>query len=260
MSENWFRLLCIAIMISMLWFMRMCELPRRGFWCDDHSIRYPHLPMVMDYKLLLAISISFPLILFQLLPSRKSGNKDDNDTDNEDDHLSLTAPSSPGWDYMFGFLVNLVLTTFCKIVIARPRPNFYHICQPTVQCDSYETRFISEFNCTTEPHLSLNSIQSFFSGHSSTGTYAGLFSALHVAAHWPINYNIKALTCTTLIILSLFPGFTQYLNHWHHWSDVLVGQTVGFLLAVAAFQMRYWLRKDSSSNFHKKTKIQATIQ
>lgn len=243
-------------MIGMLWFIRLFEMPIRGFWCDDHSIRYPHLPMIVDYRLLLVVGIFFPLIIFRLLPPNKQGNKVENDTENNVNRLVLVGPNSPGWDYVLGFILNLVLTTYCKVIIARPRPNFYEICQPSIQCDLNETRFISDFNCTTESYLSRNSLQSFFSGHSSTGTYAALFSALHVAAHWSVNYNIKALAFSTLIGLGLFPGFTQYLNHWHHWSDVLVGQSVGFLLAVVAFQMRYWFSQDSSSKLCNESKIQ----
>lgn len=235
-------------MIGMLWLIRLFDIPIRGFWCDDHSIRYPHIPMIVDYRILLLVCIFVPLILFRLLPrsSIKPENADNNDIIDKENRLAHIGPNAVGWDYMFGFILNLVLTTYCKVIIARPRPNFYEICQPSVECKSFETRFISDFNCTTSPHLATNSLQSFFSGHSSTGTYAGLFTVLHVAAHWQVDYNIKALACSVLIGLGLFPGFTQYLNHWHHWSDVLVGQLVGLLLAGAAFQMRHWLSQNSS--------------
>lgn len=259
MSEKWYRIICFIIMIGMLWLIRISDMPIRGFWCDDQSIRYPHLPMIMDYKILLLVCIFFPLILFRLLPASSSSNNkvenaDTNDIIDKDSRLAQIGPHSVGWDYMFGFILNMVLTTYCKVIIARPRPNFYEICQPTVQCESYETRFISDFNCTTPHHLARNSLQSFFSGHSSTGTYAGLFTALHVAAHWQIDYNVKALVCSVLIGLGLFPGFTQYLNHWHHWSDVLVGQLVGLLLAVTAFQMRHWLSQNSHARSGGKSK------
>lgn len=248
MWERWHRIICIILMIGMLWLIRSFDMPIRGFWCNDHSIRYPHLPMIVDYKILLLICTFVPLAIFRLLPasSTKPEKADSNDiVDNNENRLARIGPNSVGWDYMFGFILKLVLTTYCKVIIARPRPNFYEICQPTVQCQSFETHFISDFNCTTESHLAKNSIQSFFSGHSSTGTYAGLFTALHVAAHWQVDYNIKALTCSLLIGIGLFPGFTQYLNHWHHWSDVLVGQLVGMLMAVAAFRMRHWLSQNA---------------
>lgn len=168
MSENWARIICISIMLAMLWFLRLFDMPIRGFWCDDNSIRYPHLPMIVDYRILLFVCISFPLILFRLLPSSKSENPDNSDID-KDNHLARIGPHSFGWDYIIGFILKLVLTTYCKVIIARPRPNFYEICQPTVQCESFETHFISDFNCTTPPHLARNSLQSFFSGHSATG-------------------------------------------------------------------------------------------
>lgn len=258
MDVNWCRIICVIVMIGMLWLIRLFDLPIRGFWCDDQSIRYPHLPMIVDYKILLLVCISFPIILFRLLPApSKSENVDDNDTDKSTNHLARTGPNSTVWDYIFGFILQLVLTTYCKLIIARPRPNFYEICQPTVTCESFETRFISDFNCTTPPYLALNSLQSFFSGHSATGTYAALFSALHVAAHWPVDYSVKALTCSTIIGLGLFPGFTQYLNHWHHWSDVLVGQSVGLLMAAAAFQMRHWLSRNNSAKISHKSKVES---
>lgn len=248
MPKYWTRTICITICVGMLWFIRSFDMPIRGFWCDDQSIRYPHLPMIVDYKILLLVCIAFPMILFRLLPAsnRTAAATDENDVD-KGNYLARIGPNSPGWDYMLGLILKVVLTIYCKVIIARPRPNFYEICQPTVQCESFETRFISDFNCTTSPHLARNSLQSFFSGHSATGTYAGMFSALHVAAYLPVDYSIKALVCSTLIGFGLFPGFTQYLNHWHHWSDVLVGQLVGLLMASAAFQMRHWLSERSIS-------------
>lgn len=253
MSTNWSRIICIIVMIAILWFIHTFEMPIRGFWCNDDSIRYPHIPMIVDYRLLLAVCILFPLLIFRLLPRR------DGDSD-ERNYLTLIAPESSEWDYIFGFILQLILTTYCKVIIARPRPNFYEICQPTVKCESFNAQFISNFSCTTEPRLARNSIQSFFSGHSSTGTYAGLFSAMYVGAHWPVDYSLKALVCSVLIGLGLFPGFTQYLNHWHHWSDVLVGQLVGFLMAAAAFQMRRWLVNSTGTSKNKLNKLKMETQ
>lgn len=256
MSQRWYRIICIILMTGMLWLIHSFDLPIRGFWCDDLSIRYPHIPMIVDYRLLLLVCTLVPLIIFRLLPPslNKSENADNESTTDKDNRLARIGPNSVEWDFMIGFILKLVLTTYVKMIIARPRPNFYEICQPTAQCESFETRFIRDFNCTTPPHLARNSLQSFFSGHSSTGTYASLFTALHVAAHWPVDYNIKALACSILIGLGLFPGFTQYLNHWHHWSDVLVGQLVGLLMAAAAFQMRHWLSQNNSAKFNGKSK------
>lgn len=47
------------------------------------------------------------------------------------------------------------------------------------------------------------------------------------------------------------------MTHWHHWSDVLVGQLVGLLLAVAAFQMRHWLSHTNVETCEKLKKISA---
>lgn len=253
MPVNWSRIICVCVTVAMLWYIHVQDLPVRGFWCDDQSIRYPHLPMIVDYRILLLVGITFPILIIRLMRSsaKQDINADDNEVD-RNNHLALTGPTSPEWDYIFGFLLKLVLTTYCKVIIARPRPNFYEICQPSVTCESFENRFISDFNCTTRVYLAKNSLQSFFSGHSATGTYAGLFSALQVAAYWPADYNLKALACSVLFMAGLFPGFTQYLNHWHHWSDVLVGQSVGVLMAVAAFKMRYWLSRTNSKNLKSK--------
>ena len=222
--------------------------------------------MIVDYRLLLAVSLTLPLFLFWLLPPVRTDkqNPEDNDDGLTCNYLAKIGPEFPCWDYLFGFLVNLVLTTYCKLLIGRPRPNFYAICQPTVVCEVDERRYVTDFNCTTDKFLGRNSLESFFSGHSSTGTYASLFIAMHLIAHWRVNYSIKALVCATVFGFGLMPGFTQvflyisllklilktlfkilqFLNHWHHWSDVLIGQIVGVLLGVAAFHMRHWFSND----------------
>lgn len=216
-------------LVSLMIGSRMFRAPVRGYWCDDRTIRYPHLPMVVDYRILLFVSIFLPVIIFKIIPGTANSR------------LAQLGPKSPSLDYLFGFLVNLLLTCYCKIVLARARPNFYDICKPSVGCDVTEQRFVSQFECTTPYFLAHNSLESFFSGHASTGTYGSLAIVLHLIANWRSSYIFKATISCFILAVGLFPGFTQVLNHWHHWSDVLVGQIVGIVLAVAQYFMRHWL-------------------
>lgn len=56
-----------------------------------------------------------------------------------------------------------------------------------------------------------------------------------------INGFLKAHLFALLFMISLFPGLTQYMNFWHFFSDVLIGDTVGILLAAFVYYgIRYF--------------------
>jgi len=41
----------------------------------------------------------------------------------------------------------------------------------------------------------------------------------------------KPIVQLTFIIIGLIPGYTQGINYWHHWSDIMTGYSVGVIFA-----------------------------
>ena len=107
--------------------------------------------------------------------------------------------------------------------------------------------FVSNYTCTNESRwLSRNSNQSFFSGHSSLGTYAAFFLIFYLNDKLRIDALLKAHLFSVIFMLGLLPGLTQYKNFWHFASDVLVGDVIGILLALFIYYGVRGLQKSSS--------------
>ena len=129
----------------------------------------------------------------------------------------------------------------------RPRPNFHSLCKPDIDCKSDEKIFVSNYTCTNESRwLSRNSNQSFFSGHSSLGTYSAFFLIFYLNDKLRIDALPKAHLFSVIFMLGLLPGLTQYKNFWHFASDVLVGDVIGILLALFIYYGVRGLQKSSS--------------
>lgn len=133
------------------------------------------------------------------------------------------------------------------IQTGRPRPNFHSLCKPDVECRNDEKLFVSNYTCTNERRwLMRNSNQSFFSGHSSLGTYSSFFLIFYLNDKWRADALLKAHLFVVIFMVGLLPGLTQYKNFWHFASDVLVGDVVGILLALFVYYGIRSLQRSSS--------------
>ena len=72
---------------------------------------------------------------------------------------------------------------------------------------------------------------SFYSGHSSVGTYSAVYIILYL--YYRLKSESKSLIVVQMCVLliGLIPGLTQGINYWHHWSDIATGFGVGGLTA-----------------------------
>uniref|UniRef100_A0A674NJN9 Phospholipid phosphatase 1 n=1 Tax=Takifugu rubripes TaxID=31033 RepID=A0A674NJN9_TAKRU len=186
---------------------------KRGFFCNDESIRYPLREDTISYQLLGGVMIPFVLVICGECLSV---------------HMSNVSNQSSGAKYLvcvykavgsfvFGAAVSQSLTDVAKYSIGRLRPNFLAVCKPVWE----------HVNCGTGG-------LSFFSGHASFAMYCMLFLVLYIQARLRSEWArlLRPTIQFFLIATAVYVGLSRVSDYKHHWSDVLAGLLLGALAAV----------------------------
>uniref|UniRef100_A0A8C6V4N6 Phospholipid phosphatase 2 n=1 Tax=Naja naja TaxID=35670 RepID=A0A8C6V4N6_NAJNA len=154
---------------------------KRGFYCEDTSIRYPYKPDTITHGVMAGVTIPCTVFIISVgeaylvyterLYSRSQFNN------------YLAALYKVIGTFLFGSAVSQSLTDLAKYTIGRLRPNFLAVCDPDwtkVNCSVYvqvedDIPVIYIFLFFWFPSLSR---LSFYSGHSSFGMYCMMFLAV----------------------------------------------------------------------------------
>ncbi|KFV50647.1 Lipid phosphate phosphohydrolase 2, partial [Gavia stellata] len=200
---------------------------KRGFYCNDDSIRYPYKADTITHGTLAPCSLQISsgeayLVYVERLYSKSEFNN------------YLAALYKVVGTFLFGGAISQSLTDLAKYMIGRLRPNFLAVCNPDwskVNCSIY----LGTGGSLSWPDPSLLPRRlSFYSGHSSFGMYCMMFLALYVQARL-VGKWARLLRPTIqffLIAFAIYVGYTRVSDYKHHWSDVLVGLLQGALIAV----------------------------
>lgn len=206
---------------------------KRGFFCNDESIRYPLKEDTISYQLLGGVMIPFTLIVIVCGECLSV-------------YLSRVKNQSMGaryvacvykavGSYVFGAAASQSLTDIAKYSIGRLRPNFLAVCKPSwdkINCNS--GGYIENFTCAGEPFQVDESRLSFYSGHSSFSMYCMMFLVLYIQArlksHWA--RLLRPTIQFFLIATAVYVGLSRVSDYKHHWSDVLAGLLQGGLVAI----------------------------
>ncbi|KAH7719901.1 Protein F13E6.5 [Aphelenchoides avenae] len=181
---------------------------RRGFSCDDDSIRQPHNKNTVPTLALLGITLGVPfgvIIVGNFLAKVKK---------NVEDMADVIRSSTPIYlDYILGFWLLTLVLDIIKCSVGRLRPNFVAMCQPDESaisaCAADSAAFVSKFTCTNPKWRDgRNSMMSFPSGHAAASVFALLF------LHYFLNQIIAR----------------RVTDYWHFTSDVIGGIVVAGLV------------------------------
>ncbi|XP_013861954.1 lipid phosphate phosphohydrolase 1 isoform X2 [Austrofundulus limnaeus] len=206
---------------------------RRGFFCNDESIRYPLKDDTISYQLLGGVMIPVTIITMVVGECLLVY------------HSRLTSKSSFGsylacvykavGTFVFGAAMSQSLTDIAKYTIGRLRPHFLDVCKPEwklINCSL--GAYIENFTCTGDPKIVNEGRLSFYSGHSSFSMYCMLFLALYLQARLQVRWArlLRPTLQFFLIAASVYTGLSRVSDYKHHWSDVLTGLLQGALMAL----------------------------
>ncbi|XP_039606288.1 phospholipid phosphatase 1 isoform X2 [Polypterus senegalus] len=217
---------------------------KRGFFCNDDSIKYPLKEDTISYQLLGGIMIPFALIVMivgeclSVYSKRLHSNSCFRNT-------YVACLYKAIGTFLFGAVISQSLTDIAKYSIGRLRPHFLALCQPdwsTINC-SYG--YIENFTCTGDKTAVNEARLSFYSGHSSFSMYCMLFLALYIQARLVEEWArlLRPTIQFFLIAASVYVGLSRVSDYKHHWSDVLTGLIQGAVVAILIMQV---LNADSS--------------
>ncbi|KAI6243060.1 AcidPPc domain-containing protein [Aphelenchoides fujianensis] len=219
---------------------------KRGFYCDDESIRYPYQPSTVTRQALIVIGIMIPTILilftevFRTLAwERKQqhlfrtyglGNRNVH-------RLIVRLYVFIGY-FFVGVCFNQLMVDIAKYTIGRQRPHFIAVCQPSKgfrECPPTH-EYIVDFECQGPDKYRIHeSMLSFYSGHSAFSFYAAVYTSFYLQAR--LYRPLVSRLVLPVIQFSLFGGaafvaYSRISDYKHHWSDVLVGAIMGSSIGI----------------------------
>ncbi|XP_017479178.1 PREDICTED: putative phosphatidate phosphatase [Rhagoletis zephyria] len=243
---------------------------KRGFFCGDESLQYPFTStQTFGFGALCIVALGIPFFVIlivelfrQLSHSRGKQHAHVAHESNDDScHCGRrwkNIYAQLGY-YLLGMLMTLIATEIPKRAIGRLRPYFFSICKPRLvdgtNCDfeRNEGQYFAEYTCEGDlsHKMMAEMAMSFPSGHSSLAFYAMVYIALYlqVALSTRGSKLLKHFLQFGFVMLAWFVALTRVNDHWHHWSDVLVGILLGTLFAwlVARYVAKLFAGRCSSS-------------
>lgn len=224
---------------------------KRGFHCNDESIKYPYKPDdTVNLRDLLLIVLLLPVLLiviselcFYSITVKRFPLLD---VDFMAETLSILS------DWFLATCISFILESFTKLMCGRWRPMFMEACKPNVTCNPLlnDNRYITNFYCTTEKYPFDDLGRSFPSGHSSESMLAMSWLALYFHKRYQNLYFLRYVIIVLqliLITLALFVGFSRIQDYRHHWSDVLGGMFLG--LSVTWLTSKSTKKLDNLKNY-----------
>lgn len=208
---------------------------RRGFFCDDESIRYPvPTSQTVSDEAVALVAVGVPIIVVTVTEIWRAG---------------LTQPTSLvllGWTpqvwmvqcyayigwFLFGGGTELVTVEAGKRLVGRLRPHFLAACfNVGFNCSSASYEYITDYTCTGDPDVIKEARLSFPSGHSSLSFYAATFTVMYLQIRmvWESSKLLKHLLQFVLVMAAWVTALTRVSDYMHHWSDVLAGMVIGTL-------------------------------
>ncbi|KAL8450091.1 hypothetical protein Emed_002673 [Eimeria media] len=239
----------------------MAEPPKRGFFCDDTSIRMPLKAETVPARLATVIVVGLPLIVFVVGEVLHAFVFDWGARQSVE--LQCCSLPKAALDmyvvcggFFFALLSNFAFADVAKITIGRLRPHFLSVCQPdwaALSCsDSQGSVFIEDYECQGPDTEAIREARlSFFSAHSSNALCGMLYAAVYLQCRFRRQRRGCRCNCRllwlkegaaaacpfvqiALLLVALFIALSRIVDYFHHPTDVITGLLVGGVVALYA--------------------------
>ncbi|KAF3424384.1 hypothetical protein E2986_02218 [Frieseomelitta varia] len=129
---------------------------------------------------------------------------------------------------------NGVITDIIKLVVGRPRPDFFWRCFPDGQTNP-------DFKCNGNPVAIKDGKKSFPSVAFASFGFIALYVAgkLHTFSLVGKGQSWKLCAFVLPICIALLIALSRTCDYHHHWQDVVAGSVIGYFLAYICYRHYY---------------------
>lgn len=151
---------------------------KRGFYCDDYSIKYPHIEKeTVNDVTLVAVGVTVSVIAITIVETYRICHlKEASRSFVTNPYLSRLYKEIGA--FLFGCTVGQSLTNMAKLAIGRLRPHFLAVCRPDFSTIDCSAGYVYQYNCTGNSTDVTEARKSFYSGHASFAMYSMLYLAV----------------------------------------------------------------------------------